>query len=91
MEDHRDDQQISKHKGKELTHRCLERAWLRFAQGQRWKVLQEVFEVRLGSRIRKAEDLWKAVREIFADLAEMLVELAGNGKSLLGDYRCLSA
>ena len=67
---------------------CLRRAWHRFSN-HRHQSLADFFGQRL-PLTDTALELWQAIRHTAGDLANILLELAREGKSLLGDYRCLS-
>jgi hypothetical protein len=67
---------------------CLIRAWKRFSSAERVASLTGFFGQRL-PRLDSPEALWKAIRQTAGDLSQILLELATQGKSLLGDSRCL--
>ena len=67
---------------------CLRRAWQRFASTSRRHSLTAFFGQRL-ALTDNAPDLWQALRKAVGSLKAMLEELAYDGRSLLGDYRCL--
>jgi hypothetical protein len=73
----------------ELTKSCLRRAWRRFADQSRRQSLTEFFGQRI-ALTDTAEQLWETIRHAAGELPKILLELAREGKSLLGDYRCLS-
>lgn len=67
---------------------CLRRAWRRFADQGRRQSLTEFFGQRI-ALTSTAEELWRAIRHTAGKLGHILLELARQGKSLFGDYRCL--
>ena len=67
---------------------CLNRAVKRFARADRATRLTDFFGQRL-PRTSSPQALWKAMRHAAGNLSHILLELATQGKSLLGDYRCL--
>ena len=67
---------------------CLIRAWKRFTSTERKLSLTDFFGQRL-PRTSSPQALWKAMRQAAGNLSHILLELASQGKSLLGDYRCL--
>ncbi len=67
----------------------LRRAWLRFGCARRAASLTNFFGQRL-ARSASPAALWKAIRDTAGELAQILLELAREGKSLLGDYQCLT-
>lgn len=69
---------------------CLQRAWHRFTSPSRRQSLTEFFGQRL-VLTNTAAELWSAMRHSAGELTGILVELAREGRSLLRDYRCLSA
>lgn len=69
---------------------CLRRAWQRFRTSERQQALTTFY----GQRIplsNSPQALWQAIRQTSASLEGLLLDLAREGKSLLGDYRCLRA
>jgi len=76
-------------KGCERVKSCLRRAWHRFADQSRHQSLAGFFGQRI-ALTSTAEELWKALRHAAGRLSGILLELASQGKSLFGDYRCLS-
>ncbi len=69
---------------------CLQRAWHRFTSRSRRQSLTDFFGQRL-ALTNTAAELWSTIRHAAGELTGILVELAREGKSLLRDYRCLSA
>jgi hypothetical protein len=67
---------------------CLTRAWKRFTDTDRVASLTDFFGQRL-PRANSSHALWKAMRNAAGQLGQILLDLAEQGKSLLGDYRCL--
>lgn len=67
---------------------CLIRAWKRFSHTDRVIRLTDFFGQRL-PRVNSPQALWNAMRNAAGQLSQILLELAEQGKSLLGDYRCL--
>ncbi len=67
---------------------CLRRAWHRFSNHRR-QSLTDFFGQRL-PLTNTAQELWQAIRHTAGELADILVELAREGKSLFGDYCCLN-
>ena len=67
----------------------LSRVWKRFSKTDRVSSLTDFFGQRL-PRIASPQALWKAMRLAAGNLSRILLELAAQGKSLLGDYRCLT-
>ncbi len=66
-----------------------QRAWKRFASAERMQSLRQFF----GQRLPLANSptvIWRAIKHTGGSLKQILRELAEAGKSLLGDYRCLS-
>ena len=69
---------------------CLRRAWHRFRTSERQQALTTFY----GQRIplsNSPQALWQAIRQTSDSLEGRLLDLAREGKSLLGDYRCLRA
>lgn len=67
----------------------LARASKRFSRTDRATSLADFFGQRL-PRTTSPHALWKAMRHAAGNLSQILLELAVQGKSLLGDYRCLT-
>lgn len=67
---------------------CLTRAWKRFTDADRSASLTNFFGQRL-PRANSPHALWNAMRNAAGHLGQILLELAQQGKSLFGDYRCL--
>lgn len=72
----------------ETVRACLRRSWLRFSSVRRAASLTDFFGQRL-PRTESPAALWKAIRDTAGELGRILLELAREGKSLLGDYQCL--
>tara|TARA_R110002073_G_C9316427_1_gene568014 strand:- start:321 stop:839 length:519 start_codon:yes stop_codon:yes gene_type:complete len=66
----------------------LDRTWKRFSRTDRATSLTDFFGQRL-PQTAPPRALWKAMRHAAGNLSQILLELAAQGKSLLGDYRCL--
>ncbi len=73
----------------ETVHACLRRSWRRFSSARRVASLTDFFGQRL-PRMESAAALWKAIRDTAGELGQILLELARQGRSLLGDYQCLT-
>lgn len=67
----------------------LDRTWKRFSATDRATSLTDFFGQRL-PRTASPQALWNAMRHAAGNLSQILLELASQGKSLLGDYRCLT-
>ena len=67
----------------------LDRVWKRFSATDRATSLTDFFGQRL-PRTASPQALWSAMRHAAGNLSQILLELASQGKSLLGDYRCLT-
>lgn len=65
------------------------RTWERFSEKNRTTSLTDFFGQRL-PRAASPQALWQAMRHAAGNLSQILLELAAQGKSLLGDYRCLT-
>ncbi len=76
-------------KHSELVHGCLERAWRRFSDQSRLLSLSGFFGQRI-ALASTAGELWQAIRQTAGKLPDILLQLGSQGKSLLGDHRCLS-
>jgi len=74
----------------EVVQGCLERAWRRFSDQSRHLSLVGFFGQRI-ALTSTAGELWQAIRQAAGRLPDILLHLASQGKSLLGDYRCLRA
>ena len=72
-----------------LVQGCLKRAWRRFSDQSRHLSLAGFFGQRI-ALTSTAGELWQAIRQAAGKLPDILLQLASQGKSLLGDYRCLS-
>ncbi len=73
----------------ERVQACLSRSWRRLSSTPRVASLTNFFGQRL-PRTESATALWKAIRATAGRLGQILLELARQGKSLLGDYQCLT-
>lgn len=66
----------------------LERAWNRFTDADRIASIKAHF----GQQLPLTDSprlLWRTLRQSVGTLSHLLLELATQGKSLLGDYQCL--
>ena len=66
-----------------------QRAWKRFARFERLQSLRLFFGQRL-PMANSPTEIWQAIKHTGGSLTQILRELAEAGKSLLGDYQCLS-
>ena len=89
IEDHFDQKNAQNEDSTPSVEQAPERAWNRFCRGPRLQSLTDYFGQRL-PLVGTPRALWQAIKRTGGTLHDILRELAHVGKSLLGDYRCLS-